>query len=361
MVVSDARREANRRNALKSTGPTTAVGKATAAQNSCKHGFTAAGPGGPEEARGVAERVAAWQKEFRPRGDWQTWLVAELAGVSVRLERIAASEVVLRAVAARRAESLWDEDRRREVEHVGARLERDPAQVVATLRQSPHGCDWLIERWAALARLADGAGGPGWDEPATRLALDLLGTPAVGRGEPVGLMIDELGRTTAPASSPAALARERIAELQALRDRVGAADDLTRTLAASGLSDIPSREVATLRRYERATLRRMFWLKTQMNEAGLQPQALAPPATPVPPAEPKSTADAASSSPDAAKQRMERNEATLVRRSIATNPPRDQSQGDLAPGFATAPDQQRPDLAKLARREQQKRRARRSA
>jgi len=381
VVISDARREANRRNARKSTGPKTVEGKATACRNSWKHGFAAVQGGavGADEARRIEERAAAWREEFGPRGDWQGWLVAELAGASVRLERIAASEVQARAVAARRASTLWDEDRRLEVEQLGRRLPTDPARVVATLRQSPHGCDWLIERWAALARLADSAGPRGWTEDESRLARDLMATPAESRVEPIGVVIDESGRISGPALHPAALARRQIAELQDHRDRVGEADEVARTLVEAGLTDLPSREVAHLRRYERATLRRLFWLSAQMKEAGLQPQAHATtthPTAPVSPAERHDVAvptsaitqppteverQATSCPPEATSGRSEPNEPTLPVQLDRTKPFWIKSEIPPAPFFVPPLDRQRPDLVKLARREQKKRRERRSA
>ena len=171
--------------------------------------------------------------------------------------------------ACRAGADLWDEDRRLEVEKIGAGIGRRPAQVVAQLRQTPHGCDWLIERWAALARLADVAGDQGWTDDQTRLAHDLLGTPATSRVGSVGRLITEEGRIAAPASRPAALARAQIAELQALRVQVAEVDAIHRHRVESGWDDVPNREVATIRRYERATRNRLYWLMHQIKEAGL--------------------------------------------------------------------------------------------
>ena len=294
MIVSDARREANRRNAQKSSGPKTEEGKAAARANAWKHGLTAtAVPAvGPEAERVRAERIAEWRAIYAPGDGWQTWLVDELVGVSLRLARIGRMAEIQRGVAASRASgNLWVEDRRREVETIAKGMERHPAEVVAKLRLSPQGCDWLIERWAGLARLADASGGRGWTDEQGRLAYDLLGTPAASRSGPIGASIDEDGRLNGYAPDPATLARAEITRLQALRVLVAEADAADRELVATGWSDLPTRDLATLRRYERSAERRLYWLMDQLKLAGLQPQtqprpAAAPPAPVVPEPQP---------------------------------------------------------------------------
>ena len=286
MIVSDKRREANRRNALKSSGPKTEEGKAMARANAWKHGLTAlvVPAVGPEAEQARAERIAECRATYSPVDGWQTWLVDELAGVSLRLARIGQMEEIQRGIAAIRAGGdLWDEDRRLDVETIAKGLERQPAEVVAKLRQSPQGCDWLIERWAGLARLADMSLGRGWTDEQMRLARDLLGTPAMNRVGTIGASIDEEGRRNGPAPDPATLARAEIAKLQALRSLVLEADEANRQLVATGWGDPPTRDLATLRRYERSAERRLYWLMDQLKLAGLdariQPHsAVAPPA-----------------------------------------------------------------------------------
>ena len=89
MIVSDARREANRRNAAKSSGPKSEEGKAQTRRNALKHGLTATilPAIGPEAERIRAERVAEWRALYAPADGWQSWLIDELVGVSLRLGR----------------------------------------------------------------------------------------------------------------------------------------------------------------------------------------------------------------------------------------------------------------------------------
>jgi len=375
VVVSDARREANRKNALKSTGPKSEDGKARVGRNALKHGLTSlkvAVEG--EEGRIYEERLAAFRDQFQPKDAWQEWLVEQLAGLSLRLGRIERTEGRLRTVEAWRAGTLWGEDRRLEVEKVGANLEREPAKVVATLRQSPRGCDWQIERWASLARIADGTGARGWTEAQTHLALDLPGTPEASRVGPPGVVIDEEGRITGPAPSPAQLARCQVVELQALRETVGEADEARRAMVEAGLIDAPSREVANIRRYERAAHRQLYWLAAQMKEAGVRPQTQPAKAerSPEPTtldldvrAEDGRVAIESRTHDESCREvEFERNKITPSVEDDETKPLRVESavrpvgsKGEIASESASTPPRKRPDLAKLVQRDRDRRSA----
>jgi hypothetical protein len=88
-MTSEKQIEANRLNALKSTGPTTPAGKARSAQNAVTHGLTAESvllPG--EDADAFAEFEADYIRELRPTGRLQRTLVAEIVADSWRLGRI---------------------------------------------------------------------------------------------------------------------------------------------------------------------------------------------------------------------------------------------------------------------------------
>ena len=356
MIISEARLAANRRNAQRSTGPATAGGKARSRANALKHGLTAevVGGVGPDEERRRAGRVAALRDRFGPRDEWENCLVEQLAGATLRLGRIEAMDAKLRDVAAWRAATLWDEDRRLEVEEIGSKLGRDPARVVALLRQSPHGCAWLIERWAMLARIAEANGPDGWDDEQTQLAHDLLGIPDVGRVGPVGSIVDEAGRVVGSAADPAALARAAVADLQEHRETVAEADEIARSLVLAGLDDAPSPAAVHLRRYERAAQRRFFWLAAQLREAGLTPQhvptpvpipapAVAPPAS-VAPAPPTPVAATTPPPPVAP------NEPTTPPATGRTNPPPAPAVAPPNPRAASDPARKRPDVAQLNRR-----------
>jgi len=94
MAVSERKREANRLNAQKSTGPITDEGKARASQNAVKHGLTASSPVLLDEDPAEFEAFAAeLRADLRPRTAMQRVLVERIIFVSWKLRRIPAIEV----------------------------------------------------------------------------------------------------------------------------------------------------------------------------------------------------------------------------------------------------------------------------
>src|SRR3954466_9351715 len=70
MPCSPAKLEANRRNALKSTGPRTAEGKETCRRNALKHGLTGKGVVLPvEDEVAVEGRFVAFEEELGAEGE----------------------------------------------------------------------------------------------------------------------------------------------------------------------------------------------------------------------------------------------------------------------------------------------------
>ena len=258
MIVSDARRAANRRNALQSTGPRTEEGKAVARRNALKHGLTALVVTADNDD--LAERTDDFALGLHPKTEWQVWLSDRIAVVSIQLDRVGRIERQVRDEASWRALSFWDEDQRLEVERVATRLSRQPARVVAELRRSPRGCDWLIDRWAMLANVADRHP---WTPEQAKLADDLLGTPAEVREDAPGQIIDAGGRPVFPPRAKAEVARGMIAELETLRARVIEADEVARSLAEADRADFGNHDLKRLRRYERELHRRLQWLVEQ--------------------------------------------------------------------------------------------------
>ena len=77
---SQRRIEANRRNALRSTGPRTPGGKARVSRNAIKHGFFAGtARWTPEQHRDFQETHAALRGELKPLGRLEEYLIAEMA------------------------------------------------------------------------------------------------------------------------------------------------------------------------------------------------------------------------------------------------------------------------------------------
>lgn len=88
-VTSDKQTQANRRNALKSTGPTTPEGKAAASQNALTHGLLSRQvllPG--EDEATLAELSGRLRDELRPVGELEGLLVERVIAAAWRLRRL---------------------------------------------------------------------------------------------------------------------------------------------------------------------------------------------------------------------------------------------------------------------------------
>jgi hypothetical protein len=86
---------ANRRNALRSTGPRTPVGKLTSKFNATKHGLSASEiviPG-RENADELESLRAQLREEWAPEGPTEVGLVHELADIDWRLRRAHRAEL----------------------------------------------------------------------------------------------------------------------------------------------------------------------------------------------------------------------------------------------------------------------------
>jgi hypothetical protein len=93
---------ANRRNALRSTGPRTPQGKYIAARNHTLHGFSSPDPLLPDEDPAeFAASLAKWRNCCQPAGPHQEELVYRFAVAVWRLQRIPRLEDALFAAAAK--------------------------------------------------------------------------------------------------------------------------------------------------------------------------------------------------------------------------------------------------------------------
>ena len=262
MHVSQARIEANRRNAKLSSGPKTPEGKARSRANALKHGLCAS-TCVPESLELVQQRSAEWYGSLRPQDEGQAWLVDHVAILSIRIDRAERIERRVRDKIALKSALGWDDDRKLDVERLGADLRARPGQVVAALRRTPHGCDWLIARWAMLAHVADVK--QAWTPDQIRLAHDLLATPTEFRqADRIGAELDDEGRAAGPVDDLAAMARRQIADLKARREDAAELDEADRALTEADLVDGEDPELKRLRRYEATLHRQLRWSLAQL-------------------------------------------------------------------------------------------------
>jgi hypothetical protein len=190
-ITAAERAEISRCNGRRSKGPRTPEGKERSKFNALKHGLdakTAVLPG--EDAETYRGRVAAWTDNFRPRDQFEHFLIEQAVRVSWQLERADRAETArladqIQTAAADQAQRLDDE-----AAELGRRLLPDqpealpldaqtggdpdhPAQLVQELESTSAGCWWLLDRWGDLRAILD-QGRP-WQAHDQRAAIRLLG------------------------------------------------------------------------------------------------------------------------------------------------------------------------------------------
>ena len=227
---NNARAEANRRNAQRSTGPKTVEGKEKSRRNSLKHGLTGEGVVlTVEDEEKLREDVETWSEELQPRNDSERAMIKSLVIARNRLFRGYSIELTMRERLSERAETLWERDQELEVQKLVDKLPKakTPGLIVAQLKRTPLGCDWLIERWKELDWALDVE--KDWNDEARNLAFDLLGSPRLMREFSVFLPFD------ATLEEKRAIARRNIAKLTSDRDgMIAKADEDDRQRIAAG-------------------------------------------------------------------------------------------------------------------------------
>jgi hypothetical protein len=254
-MTTECQIQANRANALKSTGPITQQGKATSRRNALTHGLAGRGVVLPaDEESAAALRLAEWSTDYVTSTPEEDWALRDMVRESIRIDRCEVEDRVLRVRSAERAEQCWEDDRRIAAEELGSRLHTRPSLIALQLEMTPQGCAWLIERWEALTSALEL--GVAWDDRFRLVAQDLLGVSRDFRDLP--------GKLDLADAEPEALRLHRLgviaAELARLRARcVGVlagldADDRTRTKL--GFEAGPAPALTRVRRYASACSRR---------------------------------------------------------------------------------------------------------
>ena len=252
MTCTPAQLEANRRNALLSTGPKTVEGKESSRRNALKHGLTGAGVVIPGEDEGeVARRVEGLTEELVPAGGMMAGLlVRRLAALTVRAERSVRHETAVTADRVRGASAVFDESRYVEIDSLFATLDQAPAASHRRLSRMPEGVDRLIQALRHLEISAAGLAATAIDVPDLADRLASLS----------GLEPEFAPRPATGADLIAAIQAE-VARLEAHRLTLDLAD-LAQSRAEAGERALldPGPEASRLRSYEAATERSIFRL-----------------------------------------------------------------------------------------------------
>jgi len=196
-----------------------------------------------ESAGQLEQQAGDIRSAFQPRNGWQDWLTDTIATLILRINRSERIERKLRDWASYRAFDFWEKDQKLAVETVALKIGKEPARVVAKLRETPTGIDWLLARWRLLARVEPQS----WTDEQRDLATRLVG-----------------GAEGIDPAAPGFVAG-RVAELEAYRDGVQHADAIIRGLVEADLHDDGVPGLARLRRYVRSLHRQLKWYVDQFH------------------------------------------------------------------------------------------------
>ncbi len=215
-MASERQIAANRRNALKSTGPRTDAGKARSRRNAITHGLHAHVNNLPDEEKADFERrLSDWNAALQPCTAYEEDLVRRLAGYSWRLDR---AERVQTALIADAIDEAAEADLRQKRETFGDAARRllpdfapegapeptpgprrqigeylyeiddvnDPLFLVMQLERNAEGCKWMRERWAELRAVLDA--GKAWSDPELIRAVRLSGHRPLDAADDFGVL-----------------------------------------------------------------------------------------------------------------------------------------------------------------------------
>ncbi len=134
-AVSDQKRQANRANARKSTGP---ADTGRTKYNAVRHGLCAASLTLPGEDPEVARQlVDDWDSYYRPRGPAERHLADECIRASLLAGRAHDASMTALTRQVREADEDWLRHDEEKVAHLRTMLEDDPAAALREMRKAP--------------------------------------------------------------------------------------------------------------------------------------------------------------------------------------------------------------------------------
>jgi hypothetical protein len=307
MPTSEARILANRKNASKSTGPSSISGKESSRENSLKHGLSGKGIVIAEvDQAEVERRKTVLLLEMAPISAMGVILVSQMAMLSVRMERCAEQEIAAVASRVRNAASEFDEARYQRAEELLLGLGENPRGNLRRLLKMPEGVELMFQSWNDLRSDLSREGKPLWTAAHLVEAAGLMGIrdedsrrSPIGQlskgvwGEFAGAIDDESEDVAQEVSKAQAVAKllekidEEIADLEELYETLDFETiALDRAEAGPRASFDPSKEASLARRYESEARRGYYKALTEFRavEAEAAAKGVSKPsvATPLP-------------------------------------------------------------------------------
>jgi hypothetical protein len=182
-MPTDRQMVANKANASKSTGPTTAHGKATARRNALKHGMTCEKENlFSSDAILFKDRLGRWTKTFHPRNDVELYQIECAVRATVNLDRCARNANAEMDKRTRQAVGHWEGVQTKKINSATKHRTTQPANCVAQLETFARGVEWLLARWEELAQALEA--NKCWSRAEAWNAMRLMGKcPEVFNGD----------------------------------------------------------------------------------------------------------------------------------------------------------------------------------
>jgi hypothetical protein len=220
-------------------------------------------------------KIIALVAEMKPQGEWETFLVEEIARATVLVkvcgQRLIKDEV--RVQDRLQLDECWEADANRRIDRLVARLPRDPLMARA-LESTKQGTEFIVSNLRALADIAENTGF--LDDVQRELLFTLLGVP------------DELrrgSRKVPPASAGPALVA--LINTEVARHKRNLLVNLNqqdaRDLSVARTIGSPYRDKITrqLRSDEARNVKRLVWAKAAFDQvrSGAAPDTIVDPRT----------------------------------------------------------------------------------
>jgi hypothetical protein len=268
LMATERQIEANRNNALKSTGPITAEGKASVSRNAWKHGMAAESAlVDPAHAAEAARRRERWGAQVKPFNDMAAFALDRAVAASMRIELCEDTFDGMVVDQTARARLNWDSDRRIDAAILAEKLPKRPMLVARQLESTRQGAELMIEVWEQLALALEDGGV--WDDTLASTALDLLGFGLHLRMRKFRTPLDA-PRGTDPAEHRRNLAQRQIDRLKGLKaTSLDTLDQLAQEQAIAALLVVLTKPAALVMRYESDAWRRY---RSSMREASQRPK-----------------------------------------------------------------------------------------